>query len=760
MTKKSEIPNTTELFSPDKPIERREEDVLGRRTFAEALARAIKGWSGRESLVLALYGVWGNGKSSIKNMVIDVLKTESSNVHVVDFNPWQLANRPTLSAAFFDEVGVALGKGDLGSESRKKEVLARFRLWAHRLQGGKDLIRAVRDFGYILVALGSLAVIAGISRSRVTMFVIGGLLLASGISAFASRFIEAAIKFLEAGTEVGNKSLGEVKAEIANDLRQLKAPILVVLDDVDRLTPTELLEVFQLIKANGDFPNLIYLVLCERAVVEQNIEKALNARGREYLEKIVQVAFDVPMIDIARVHQVLFQRLDLLLSSEAISPHFSEKRWVNVFLSGLRSYFLTLRDVNRFISSVVFHFSSLSTGSVFEVNPIDLIVLETIRLYEPNVYHALRSNKEFLTTSRRPEKPLSEAAAETITSIVQMGSKDRQKELRELIKHLFPTVEWALGGSQYGSDYGEQWYRDLRVCSSKMFDRYFRLTVSEQELSQSTVQKLLRSRGDRDQLRSELENLHSGGLLGTAIEELAVYHDQLTTDQVEPFITGMLDVADGMLDERVAISDIPPQVRVWFLIRKSVEKLSDISARSQVITNALTNTTGLFMAVEFVFFATTPENDSDKGILPVSELIVLHALAVAKIDQAAASGLLEQHPRLALLLSLWQKWGRPERVADYIETLMATPKGTLQLLKSFVQRSVRHSVNDYLETERFYVRRKDIEVLIPMDTLDDVVRRLPSENLDAEDQRAIFAFEKALERRRVGKSDDDPLADD
>lgn len=761
MTKNTQTTSTPELFSPDRPIERRGEDVLGRRAFSEALARAIKGWSGRESLVLALYGAWGNGKSSIKNMVIDVLESESPQVLIVDFNPWQLANRPTLSAAFFDELCVALGKGDVGSESRKKDVLARFQRWSHRLQGGRDFFRAVRDlFGYILVGFGCLAVLAGLSRSRVTMIVLGGLLVAGGILAFASRFIDAAIKFLEAGTEVGSKSLGEVKAEIAKDLRTLKTPILVVLDDVDRLTPAELLEVFQLIKANADFPNLIYLVLCEREIVERNIHKTLNVPGREYLEKVVQVAFDVPMIDAARVHQVLFDRLDLLLSFEAISAHFSQKRWANVFLSGLRGYFPTLRDVNRFMSTVAFHFSSLSTAGAFEVNPIDLIVLETIRLYEPTVYEALRSNKELLTAGRRPDKPQSEAAAETVTSIIQMGSKERQKELRELIKHLFPTIEWALGGTQYASEYGEQWYRDLRICSAKMFDRYFRLAISEQELSQSTVQSLLESCRDRDQLRSKLESLHSRALLSAAIEELAVYEDQLTPDQVEPFITGLLDVADRMLDEKTRTSDIPPHIRVWFLIRKSVEKLSDISVRSQVITNALTNTKGLFMAAEFVALAATPENDSDKGILPVSEVVALQALAVAKIEERAVSGELEQHSKLALLLSLWQGWGKPEQVANYIETLTANPRGTLQLLKSFMQRSVRQSVSDYVGTERFYIRRKDVEVLIPMDTLDELVQQLPSKDLSPEDRRAVMAFEKTMERRKLGKSDDDPFAED
>ncbi len=82
-------------------------------------------------------------------------------------------------------------------------------------------------------------------------------------------------------------------------------PLLVVIDDIDRLIPSEVQELFQLIKVNADFPNVVYLVLFDRSVVEKNIEKVVAVSGRDYLEKIVQVGFDVPLIERARLHRVL-----------------------------------------------------------------------------------------------------------------------------------------------------------------------------------------------------------------------------------------------------------------------------------------------------------------------------------------------------------------------------------------------------------------------------------------------------------------------
>jgi hypothetical protein len=293
-----------------------------------------------------------------------------------------------------------------------------------------------------------------------------------------------------------------------------------------------------------------------------------------------------------------------------------------------------------------------------------------------------------------------------------------------------------------------------------MFDRYFRLTVADEELSQVVVQRLLAARGNRDDLRSELESLHSRGLLNLAIEELGVYQDEIKPDQVEPYITAVFDIADLLSDDKRGMFEVPVYWRIGFLIKKSAEKLTDNAARSEVLTNAITKTKGLFMAAQFVALVDTPrEGTTDESTLPEAEVVALRGAAVRKIESAAASGTLARHPKLALLLSIWRKWGNEADVAAYIEAITNTAEGTLQLLKSFVLRSLSQGMGDYIGTERYYMRRNDIETLIPMDTLDAKVQALPAE-LNDEDRRAVRAFQRAMERRRTGKSDDDPFAVD
>src|SRR5690348_17038020 len=100
-------------FSTDRPILSKTEDLLSRSSFAESLASVIRGWTGNDSLGMALYGPWGSGKSSFKNMLLECLRDPHKAVPtIVEFNPWQWAAQDQLAEAFFREISIALGKKD------------------------------------------------------------------------------------------------------------------------------------------------------------------------------------------------------------------------------------------------------------------------------------------------------------------------------------------------------------------------------------------------------------------------------------------------------------------------------------------------------------------------------------------------------------------------------------------------------------------------------------------------------------------------
>lgn len=56
-------------LSADRPSSNSQNDMFGHAPFAESLANSICRYPGNDGLVLALYGPWGSGKSTVLNCV-------------------------------------------------------------------------------------------------------------------------------------------------------------------------------------------------------------------------------------------------------------------------------------------------------------------------------------------------------------------------------------------------------------------------------------------------------------------------------------------------------------------------------------------------------------------------------------------------------------------------------------------------------------------------------------------------------------------
>jgi predicted KAP-like P-loop ATPase len=368
----------------------------------------------------------------------------------------------------------------------------------------------------------------------------------------SSKVAEQGSEVLAAQAEAGNRNLSTIKQDLSETLRAFETPILIVMDDVDRLSTEEIRLLFQLIKANADFPNLVYLLLFQRDIVEKSLEAIAPISGREFLEKIIQVGFDVPLIERPRLERVLFDGLNNLLANESVARHFDQQRWGNIFIPGLRPYFETLREVRLFLATLAFHISLFRGSGSFEVNPVDLIALEVLRLSEPEVYRQLPAAKSALTDPRdsgSQSRSEQEEARMVMESIVVQASESNRSRVREILKQLFPRIEWVFGGSHYGAGIDEQWFRNLRVCHPKLFDRYFHLTIPEGEISQADLDRILSLVSERDELVTEFRVLNQRGLLSVTLDRLEAYKEKINLQYAVPFVTALFDIGDELPDD-------------------------------------------------------------------------------------------------------------------------------------------------------------------------------------------------------------------
>ena len=78
----------------------------------------------------------------------------------------------------------------------------------------------------------------------------------------------------------------QIHESLKLSLAELRRSLLIVIDDLDRLTPDQVLLMFQLVKLNGNLPRINYLLLMDRHTIEKRL--AAKQLGAEFIEKIVQ----------------------------------------------------------------------------------------------------------------------------------------------------------------------------------------------------------------------------------------------------------------------------------------------------------------------------------------------------------------------------------------------------------------------------------------------------------------------------------------
>jgi predicted KAP-like P-loop ATPase len=100
-------------IQPDQPLEDPGQDVLGYAPFAKNLAAAIFQLPSGRGIVLAIYGPWGSGKTTVVNFVRHYLEENPQGVAPIYFNPWWFPSPEYLTRQFFETLTDSLK----GSES-------------------------------------------------------------------------------------------------------------------------------------------------------------------------------------------------------------------------------------------------------------------------------------------------------------------------------------------------------------------------------------------------------------------------------------------------------------------------------------------------------------------------------------------------------------------------------------------------------------------------------------------------------------------
>ena len=208
------------------------------------------------------------------------------------------------------------------------------------------------------------------------------------------------------------------------------------------------------------------------------------------------------MVDRLSIRSFFFERLNSVLAGVE-SKDFDEVYWGNVFLEGVDKLIETPRDVVQLTNTLAITFRAVAG----EVNPVDFIAIESLRIFCPEVYSSVRNNREmFCGHGTKPNEELSKFHNEWLERL-RTNRPLLEAPVKDMLKRLFPKLVGIWGNSHYGSDWEVGWRRSMRICSEDVFPVYFSLSVANGEISNSEMQMILSNASDSQLFGAEILEL-------------------------------------------------------------------------------------------------------------------------------------------------------------------------------------------------------------------------------------------------------------
>lgn len=330
----------------DTPLDDAKYDKLGFGKISHHLAQSFLLNDLSQGFIVGVEGAWGSGKSSLVNMALDELGKNAGGPKVVKFAPWLVGNRNELLSQLFAILQpVILESVPDDQQKSTKGILGKYA----QVSSGLAVLAELADLGGVPWA-GK----------------IGTVLRNSGKKA----------------AQLSEHSLSDLNAQLREKLKMLEHPIVVFVDDLDRLEPSEAAEVLRLVKAVADFPNVAYILAYDPKVLALSIQQAVNVSdGRAYLEKIVQASFKVPRAMNFDLRQWLRAEVATLLTDITMGSD-ATNRLESVYHRWCGDFIETPRDVVRVVNSLKLNFLPVKTF----VDPGDMVFLQFVHTKNAALY--------------------------------------------------------------------------------------------------------------------------------------------------------------------------------------------------------------------------------------------------------------------------------------------------------------------------------------------------------------------------------------
>lgn len=446
---------TNPSFAPDQPAKI---DLFKRKPFAIAFAKSLCLKKNSAGLVVGIEGAWGSGKTSVINFIKDELEKNDTEPLIIEFNPWMTSGSEALVEILLTQLASALGSVQ------------------HDTKKGLETAEKIIQYVELLKFLKYVPAFSWAGN------------IAEDSTAVAGKVTKSFKKLLP------GLDLAKTKVEVEKKLSSLDKPIIVIIDDIDRLTYSEIRHLFQAIKSVADFPRVTYLLAYDLNQITTALDQEFGKdKGQNYIEKIVQISYPIPVIMPLQMLAYTRSKMDDLFSRLSIKPREYESKYLEQMLGLIMSLQKNPRDMIRLVNRLVIAIPNTRN----DINICDVIVLEAIGLKYGYLRTLLYQRPELFTGRfwTSDENGMDFDWSQFLGDDKEKNQKRwieelptnelERKVLMKSFKFLFPNLN------------GEDELRDadldeLRIGATDRLQRYFALTSLDDSVDVEEIHDLFK----------------------------------------------------------------------------------------------------------------------------------------------------------------------------------------------------------------------------------------------------------------------------
>ncbi|GEM_PF-3375670 len=317
-------------FFIDVPIKNSENDLLNRKRFAEQIANKIQSKPKEDdcgSLAIGVVGEWGSGKTSFCHMIEEKIDREERIV--IKFNPWRSSSSEKIVEDFF------------------KILIAELKVYDLRLSNN------IYDY-------------------------------AQQLSDLDENLVTKVLKIISNPFTSKN----ELYDRINDSINSIGKQIIIFIDDLDRLSKPEIVEVLRIIRNTANFNNTVYVVSYDKDYVVEALKYYNESKHTTFLEKIFQFEFILPFFEPKLLRKYLVDLLVKNLGKEyedELTAIVNHSTGSNTFTDRIIK---THRDAIRLSNAFIFEINDIKN----DVNWYDFYLIQLLKFEFPREYNLIVNN--------------------------------------------------------------------------------------------------------------------------------------------------------------------------------------------------------------------------------------------------------------------------------------------------------------------------------------------------------------------------------